>query len=456
LSGNKVTLKAVAADGTVGTEELPQYTVLDSGILNIFNAVYEPNNKSSPADTFVAIEQSTSKHTVTYTDAISKEVLGLFYITIGKTAADDLIEVKGTLTETLLTTATATNILVIDIGLPGTTADNSGLPTFRIPTGALGATYDAEENAASSSFGRVLFDAGGTSAEPSFGGTYGGVRLRVNNGAYLHIEANNSAYVAGGANNPSDAGNFNGGCVEVMAGGSLRDGAYEGFPLGNPATILNRLGSRLAVGPEPGSADATAPARAEGYNTYYSGWLIGNAADSPKIAWDGGQANGYIEVRPGQLVLSAKVTVKKLVGLIYDVWFWDTENPSGTKVTNAGLTIDIPSSEATAGYPAALMAGGADFRIYGQQDHTIIVKQGHIQKSFLDSTTTSDFIPAVPVSTPPSPSYPITITNKGEGSGGTTASAVIATYFDPVSGYLNWAVAENEAAAEEPAPGGEE
>jgi hypothetical protein len=258
---------------------------------------------------------------------------------------------------------------------------------------------------------------------------YGGVRLRVNKGAYLHIEADNSAYIGtpggttSGAGNSSGAGNFNNGCVEVMAGGKLRDGAFEGFPLGANATILNRLGSYLAVGPEPTHADATGSASA-GYMSYYAGWLIGPKSDltgteATRIQWDD-QNDGYIQVGDGQLVLGAKVTLTKLQGLIYDVWFEDTG------AIKAGLTIDKNG---------ALVQNGTQYKLYGQANHEIVLKEtGYIMAAFLESGTGG---------TVPGGTYAATAVNGGSlvikntgADGGSTA--VTANKFTGISGYISW------------------
>jgi hypothetical protein len=273
---------------------------------------------------------------------------------------------------------------------------------------------------------------------------YGGVRLRVNKGAYMHIEADNSAYIgapggtASGAGNPSGAGNFNNGCVEVMDGGKLRDGAYEGFPLGANATILNRLGSYLAVGPEPTHADAKGSASA-GYNDYYAGWLIGPQSDltgteATRIQWDN-QNDGYIQVGDGQLVLGAKVTVTKLQGLIYDVWFVNTDG-----AIEAGLTI---------GSNGALVQNNTIYKLYGQANHEIVLKDnGFIMAAFLESGTGG----TVPGGTYAGTATAVNggslvITNNGAGSGTNTVTPTPATKFDSVSGYLNWAPAQGGAAA---------
>jgi hypothetical protein len=272
---------------------------------------------------------------------------------------------------------------VIDIGLPGT-VDNADLPTFYIPCaegGGLGNDSDS----------------------------YGFIRLRVNKGASLVIEADNSGY----PNSASTTGKFKDGCVEVMPGGKLRDGAYEGFPLGPNAVILNRAGSYLAVGP------------ADTQNKYYTGWLIGpsgSGANAPRIVWD--NAQGYIEVRPGALAISADVTVKKSLGLIYDVWFID--GPT--------VTIDAKDDNDTDPMPSnlkGLFANGKDYKFYGNKEAnktaTIIVKQGStLHNAFLTlgDTDWSKFITAS--------SGNITITNAGANGNSKVYPGTA------ISGYLSW------------------
>jgi hypothetical protein len=268
------------------------FLVTDAGLKQRFNALYTPN----APDTDDGIE--SGKTAAAYTQAVSEAVLGLFSITLGSNAdgSGDKYEIKGTdlpAANAGSTTAMTDNLIVIDIGLPGG-GDNSGLPVFHIPY-------------------RELGDA---SAES---GAYSHIRFRVNSGAEAVILADNTGYIGDGDGDGGEAGTscppgyFNGGCIEVMSGGKLRDEAYEGFPLGSNAVILSRLGSYLAVGPEEGSEDAQA--MQETYDAYYSGWFIGPPGSEARIEWeDGGQNGDYIEVRLGELVISANVTVKKTLG----------------------------------------------------------------------------------------------------------------------------------------------
>ncbi|MDR1061853.1 MAG: InlB B-repeat-containing protein [Clostridiales bacterium] len=370
-------------------------TVADGAhILGILRAVYLPN---APGSTD-AIE--SGKTTIAYTEAISEAALNLFEIYIDSThAANDSINIKGTELPAADGEST-TNLIVIDVGIPGG-ANNGALPTFHIPYGALGASDDS----------------------------YGAIRFRVNSGASLVIEADNDSYIANGANHPCPPGNFNNGCIEAMPGGKLRDGAYEGFPLGSNAVLLSRLGSYLAVGPES-SFEIGGAGYVESRDKWYSGWLVGPAEGNPRIVWDSGdQTGGYIEVRPGQLAISANVTVKKTLGLIYSVWF--VNGPTVT-IDAAGDTVDIEGMK-------GLFANGDNYKFYGTEESsggqnpgspaaTIIVKPGStLHQMFLTAGNTHEFgfITAS--------SDDRTIVNKGDGD-----SVLSGTYVGGITGYLNW------------------
>jgi hypothetical protein len=191
-----------------------------------------------------------------------------------------------------------------------------------------------------------------------------------------------------------------------MAGGKLRDGAYEGFPLGANAVILNRSGSYLAVGPETTFSGTTIP------DLYYAGWLIGPEADNPRIKWDSSNDDyDYLEVRPGKLAISANVTLQKGLGLIYSVWF----------IGDTTVTINV-SDGAASGLPGrGLFANGPDYKFYGTKDKAKIdIKQGSmLHKMFLtgnDNTFTGG---------------PKTITNAGTGTP--------VEYTGGITGYPDWA-----------------
>jgi hypothetical protein len=279
--------------------------ITDSGMKNIFEAIYRPN---APGTTDGFVPGETDKKAIPFTDAISRAALQLFHVTLGSSAgAGDGIKIQGTALPTA-DGANAKNLIIIDVGAPGN-VDNSGLPTFRIPDRRLGA-----------------------SAESS----YPHIRLRVNKGAQLIIEADNSAYISAGASKACTPGYLNGGCVEAMAGGKLRDGAYEGFPLGNNAVILNRNASYLAIGSEGSTGTSN------DWEKWYTGWLIGPENGDPRIVWTGGNESSYIEVRPKELAIDANVTVKKSMGLIYNVFF----------LNNTVVTIDT-TTETTPIYDAA-------------------------------------------------------------------------------------------------------
>jgi hypothetical protein len=296
----------------VGNEE-KWYTLpgTETAVSKAITAIWEPNKPNAAAD---AVE--SGKTAVAYTAALSAAVLELFTV---NAASPPTVHIKGsTLPGTAQgdVTASDTNLIVIDVGDPNNAV--AGLPTFSIPLDpGLGDATDEDAN-------------------------YAHIRLRVNSGASLVIDADNSNYINNQSDKACPPGNFTGGCVEVMAGGYLRDGAYEGFPLGTDAVILTRWGSTLSVGPEPTHTDATGD-KSVAYNAYYKGALIGPApaggnpaaTDYPRITWDaqangGNTANSYLEVRPGVIATDAQLTVKKGVGLIYSVWFVD----------NAKVTID--------------------------------------------------------------------------------------------------------------------
>jgi hypothetical protein len=425
LSSDSATLTKITDNN--GTEVVgPEvtYSVADAALLKIFNAVYTPNAPGSTADTFAAIE--TGKTAIAYDAAVSAAVLKLFYITIGTNSdgSGDLIEIKGSMKDnTVFSAPDADNILVIDVGLPGTDG-NTDIPTFKIPVQGLG-DLDADPD---------NYD------DSEIDQTFGGVRLRVNKGAYLVIDADNGStasegtgYVGKGAGNPCPTGKFNGGCVEVLEGGKLRDSAYEGYPLGDDATILLRYGSTIVIGKEDRADNLTE----DTYNAYFKDNLIGPATAEPKIQWDSNvsQPNAFIELRPGELVLSAKVTVKKLTGIIYSVWFVNTRNADNTAdLTTAGLTIDASGS-------GLFAANDTKFKFYGQNGHTITITNGSLSKCFVDSTiqSTQDVFTKN--------GQDITITNGGATKDGSPVTSTPANKFTGIGGYLNWAQTSPEPAA---------
>jgi hypothetical protein len=369
-----------------------RYIVTEANLKDLFNAIYTPNAPDTTDTVALDAGAGYPKTAVPYTAAISEKALGLFKITVGAKPVNDKIEITGGNSDLPAPdiadpVASETNLIVIDIGLPDT-ADNSELPVFYIPNQGLGAS----------------------------GGNYAHIRLRVNKGASLVILADNSLYINGGAGNSCPTGYFNNGCVEVMADGKLRDGAFEGFPLGSEAVILNRLDSYLATGPEPGSPDATDPKSRYAYQDYYSGWLVGPDAagtDKPRIKWDaaGNDPSDYLEVRPSKLAISANVTVQKGLGLIYSVWFID----------DTTVTIDVPAADAAAGQ-RGLFANGDGYKFYGTTSAKINIEVGSVlHKMFLTpgATDAANFITGTK-----------TITNAG------TGSAV--QYVGSITGYPEW------------------
>jgi hypothetical protein len=295
---------------------------------------------------------------------------------------------------------------VINAGLP---EGNSGLPVFFIPYRELGAP----------------------------GGDYAHIRIRVNRGANMVIPADNSLYESGGAGNPSPPGNFNRGTVEVMGGGALRDGSYEGFPLGTDSVIIVRLGSRFAAGPEtsfvPGGTGYVASR-----DRYFSGWLIGPAANSPRIEWGAGDQNGdFIEIREGKIAFSANVTVRKTLALMYSVWF----------VNGPTLTIDAAGDSLEISGKKGLFARAGGYKFYGTASSSggqnpgnpaaeIILKPGSaLHRSFLSDGDGNGgtFIEAA--------SGNISITNNGSKDGPPLVFYVEGGVPN-IFGYLNWKIPE--------------
>jgi hypothetical protein len=379
------------------------YYVTDVALKTRFNAVYTPNAPGT-ADLI-----ESGKSAVAYNPAISEVVLGLFSITLDSSnASNDKYEIKGVglpAANAGGVSADTNNLIVIDIGLPGGEA-NSNLPTFYIPYQELGAET----------------------------GSYGYIRFRVNNGANVVLLSENGGYINGSPGNSSATGHFNYGCIEVMGGGKLRDGAYEGFPLGANAVILNRLGSYLGIGPEENSADAVHNDVKDVYNKYYKGWLIGPSSGDPRIVWDGGDQGNYIEVRPDRLAISANVTVKKAMGLIYSVWF----------VNGPTVTIDAEAYSLDIDGLKGLFANGPGHKFYGTKAGSggqnpatptakIVIKPGStLHKLFLTSGPTD-----AGVFITNNTSANIIIENDGNEGG------VNATTYETgtgITGYLNWNV----------------
>ena len=360
--------RAAGLEDSEGTEHWLYVTEEEAGAGQLFNTIYTAAGDNAP-------------------------VLGLFSVTFGE--ANDRVEVKGT----ELPPASA-GIAVIDIGLPA--EDNTGLPAFYIPYGALGAE----------------------------GQDYAHIRIRVNRGACLIIEADNSGYTAGGQGNPCPPGNLTGGAVEVAGGGRLRSGAYEGFPLGQGTAITTRLGSWLAVGPESSFGPSS-----EGYDAErdrpYEGWLVGPSSSDARILWGAGDQNGsYIEVRAGRIAFDANVTLRKSLFLAYDVGF----------VGGPALTVDVQEDDPETGV-GGLFARGPGYRFYGTKSSSggqnpskpaarVIIKRGSaISRSFLTGDDgASGYITAT--------DGDITINNKGKGSG--VDSLVFTVSGTTRNLYLNW------------------
>jgi hypothetical protein len=369
------------------------YYIADPGLRKTFNAIYGPNARGSGPD---VVEQG--KAAIPYTTGISEKVLGLFNITVAPSSAGDRIEIRG---DDLPNDAEAGpyRIIVIDIGVPE--EDNGDLPAFSIPNQGLGAP----------------------------GEDYSHIRLRVNRGAYLHIEADNSAYMASGRGFPCPPGRLTGASVEIMGDGKFRDGAYEGFPLGQGGAIIARLGSWLAAGPES-SFGPEKTGYLEARDKWYNGWLIGPAAADPRIQWDAGDQNGsYIEIREARLAFDVHATIRKSLALEYSLWF----------INGPTLTIAAAEDGLEMGGRKGLFAKGGNYRFYGTASVSggqnparpaakIIMQSGSsLSRSFLtdDPGAAAEFITAS--------DNTVTIINQGRG-------AMEPVYYTGESrgGYLNW------------------
>jgi hypothetical protein len=383
--------------GIVSGETTAWYYIADPGLRGIFNAVYSPNAPENGPDTV----SDPGKTALPYTTELSKKVIGLFSILVAPESSGDRIEIRGA---DLPVHESPYKLVVIDIGVPG--EDNAALPGFCIPQGELG-----------------------TSGE-----NYSHIRFRVSRGAYLYIEADNSAYIANGppyseapwTADPCPPGYLAGASVEVMGGGKLRAGAYRGFPLGQDTVIIARLGSWFARGPEssfcPGKAGYD-----EERDKWYRGWLLGPREADPGILWDGGDQNGsYVEFRAGRAAFDANITIRRSLVLARDVWF--ISGPSVT-IAAAGGDLELNGKK-------GLFAGGSGYRFYGTASLSggqnpakpaakiIIEKDSSLSASFLtDGTPAPEFIGGEK-----------TVINRGR----TSDSEQV--FFEEKSrgGYLNW------------------
>ena len=324
------------------------YVMDDAGgkrLRNIFNAVYTPNSPDS-SDT-----GGNGKTAIPYNDAVSAEALTLFNVTLGGTDAGDSIIIKG-ITLPSARGADQNRFIAIDLGLPSSDSENGGLPVFRIPPRGLGAS-DVE-------------------------GGYSHIRLRVHRGARLVVEAARDP--DGGTQPPACLpGLFKGGWVEVMGGGFLRVGAYDGFPLGEDTVIMSRLGSSIAVGPEAGDGGYDAD-----LDETYGGLLLGPQSGGARVTWDAGDQNGDgAEIHRDKLAISANVTVKKSITLKHSVWL----------VNGPSVTVSVPGGGLSAGSPGYKIYGtasGSGGRNPASPAAKIIVSGGSfISRSLLTNGTDS-------------------------------------------------------------------
>jgi hypothetical protein len=337
------------------------YLVEDENLRAIFNAVYTPN----APNTTDKIESGSAA--AAYTKDISAQILALFKVTI-TADGEDRVEIRGT---DIPIGVDQWHPVVIDIGVPDTV--NANLPVFSIPAGGLG-----------------------TAAQ-----NYRSIRLRVNRGAALIIEADNT----GGEETPCTSGLMTGSTVEVMDGGSLRNGAYRGHALGKDSVIIARLGSRLATGPQPAAgADEE--------------WVIGSGANA-QVSWGVGDQNGsYIEIREGKIAFDTHLTVQKPLTLRHSVWF----------INGPTLTI-----------AATLTAEESAYKFYGTyfQSGGVNPARPAAQVALKPAASISRSLLEPPAAKSPLINAAVTellISNKGDNG----KPAVV--YEQPRSGYWNWGV----------------
>jgi uncharacterized protein YjdB len=246
----------------------------DGDLYKIFDAVYTPN-----ADV---------------TDSAGNKAVDLFFVTLGADSNGDKIELKGT---AIPSGESSANPAEIQIGIPN--ADNTSLPDFIIPAGALGGTNNE---------------------------SYSTTRIVVNEGAYLNIDSDQTwASVYGTENKTPTPGQFRNGNITVKSGGKLRDSAYKFWPLGSGSTLSVLEGGFLAVGKGDRNgdwADAAVDAQTGDIaKEYYGGWLIGDS--TAKIYLGGGGTtesfNDAIEICDSLVMLNGYAIVQKDISLMYDV-----------------------------------------------------------------------------------------------------------------------------------------
>jgi hypothetical protein len=382
LNGAVYTVRYADPYGAAGLHDgsaLAWYYV-EGGVRDLFNAIYTANAPES-VDT-----AALPKAALPYTDEISRTVLDLFQVGGGPDGSP-----RVTLSGQVLPDFAGkgpNHLIVIDIGLPG--ADNGSLPPFVIPPGALGTA----------------------------GAAYGHIRLRVNRGAELILQAE----PAGGG---VQSGRLSGGAVEVMAGGKLRIRAYDGAPLGEGAAVIARLLSFLALGPESGGN--IDPER----DPWYQGWLIAPADGDPILSWGSGDQNGdYLEIRGDRIAFAANIALRKTLMLYHRLWF----------VNGPTLTIDAAADSRSVGGLKGLFSAEAGAKFYGNASvsgginigtpaaHILIRPGSSLSRSFLSGDAGGSISGG---------SGGLTIPNKGSAG----SSQVFYDEASPeIFGYLNWEI----------------
>jgi hypothetical protein len=187
------------ADGANTVTKLVHFAA-DADIVNMLRVIYLPN------------QYVQSGEGATLANAVD-----LFHIKLATNASDDIIEIKGT---KVPNGTSSSDIREIHVGKPD--ADNSALPDFVIPKGALGST----ETSVLYQFSRIV----------------------INNGAYVNIDSDQYLTATGVSAAQTTAGNYRNGNVEVKSGGKVRDSAYNDWPLGTNSTFTVEAGGYMSVG----------------------------------------------------------------------------------------------------------------------------------------------------------------------------------------------------------------
>jgi hypothetical protein len=332
-----------AEDGedATGESETVWYYVSDSGLNNIFDSVYTPNRNVEGA-------------------------VALFHIVLAADSDDDaavdVIEVKGA--DVPKRSSDGDGFVYIEIGKNDGTVNN--LPDFIIPPGGLGASAGENDSV-----------------------SYKGTILRVNKGAYLNIDSDQTLENAftDAAFSAGTAGKFKDGSVYIMAGGKVRDSAYKAWPLGEGSVFTVYKGGYLAVGQGVNTGEATGD---DFEKANYGGWLIGGGTDDGKVVFGGANesiVNPCIVVTNTSVVLKGVATVRADISLMYDLWL--TAGSQLTVASDATLTFIQGSNDNTNIAKAIYGQPGTDAGVGDNSDTTGLRASEVIVSGTIQSSDTS-------------------------------------------------------------------